>query len=221
MYHVPTATPPQKPPEFTAPFKGIMRFPQCPVIHRVLSCVLKQASIQTSKVWSDKLIHEALYLLAVMLREEDPSLPNSLRNEVIGQGRGGSTSSSSVFSLFRRSTPVPGACGGLLQHLEALKANRRADEYLPLLEWILQYLNNPDETDGEPEPMESAPIIPEEPKPVTPPPAEPDLDEEARKKRKKLAAERRHKLMSQMAGMQKDFLRKHQEELDALSRGSR
>ncbi|XP_064402875.1 E3 ubiquitin-protein ligase UBR2-like isoform X2 [Halichondria panicea] len=189
-------TPPQRPPPFTPPFQGIMRFTQCQVVHRVLLCVLKQAALQTSKFWSDKLIHEALYLLAVMMMEEDPAHPQSLRN--IALGRTGDAA--------------------LLGHLEALKVNRRADEYLPLLEWILQYLTTPTGSDPPHVAMDttdSEPVVATPPATLT----DPSIDEEAIRKRKKLAEAKRTLLMSQMAKMQRNFLREHGAELATINIG--
>jgi len=61
-----------------------MRLAQCPVLHRMLHCVLKQASTPDSKFWSDKLLHETLYLCGMILADEDSTLPNSLCNAAIG-----------------------------------------------------------------------------------------------------------------------------------------
>ena len=44
----------------------------------MLYCVLKQAATSDSKFWSDKLLHETLYLCCVILDEEDASHKNSL-----------------------------------------------------------------------------------------------------------------------------------------------
>ena len=53
-----TAAPPRHPPPFCEPFWGVMRLTCCPVLHRVMHCVFKQASSPESKFWSDKLLHE-------------------------------------------------------------------------------------------------------------------------------------------------------------------
>ncbi len=196
-----------------------MRLIQCPVVHRALLCVLKQAATQDSKLWSDKLIHEALYLLAIMLIEEDPANPASLRNVALGKAGGGSTSSSFLLSRVLRRDSVT-LDNSLLGHLEALKANRRADEYLPLLEWVLQYLRTP--TGDEPPPpipMDTTDSEPVEDMPPAPSLSDPSVDEEAIKKRKALAAAKRKVLMSQMAQMQKNFLRDHDAELASINTG--
>lgn len=73
-----------RPPPFTPPYSGVMRLAQCPVLHRMLHCVLKQAASRDSKFWSDKLLHETLYLCGVILADEDSSLPNSLCNAATG-----------------------------------------------------------------------------------------------------------------------------------------
>lgn len=216
----PVATPPQRPPPFTAPFQGIMRLVHCPVVHRALLCVLKQAATQDSKLWSDKLIHEALHLLGIMMLEEDPAHPGSLRNIALGRGGGGGGSSSNHSLLprfFRRnSAPLDNA---LLGHLEALKANRRAEEYLPLLDWILQYLHTPMGDEPPPVAMDTTDSEPVEVMPPAPSLSDPSVDEEALRKRKAMAAAKRNVLMTQMAQMQKSFLRKHDAELASISTG--
>ena len=185
----------------------------------MLLCVLKQAAVQSSKFWSDKLIHEALYLLAVMMMEEDPAHSQSLRNIALGRAGGGLSPSRSLLpQLFRRSHFVM-LDNALLCHLEALKANRRADEYLPLLDWILQYLTTPIGADPLPVAMDTTDS---EPVDATPPPAtlgDPSIDEEAIRKRKKLAEAKRTLLMSQMAKMQRNFLRVHGAELATINIG--
>lgn len=77
------ASPPLKPPAFTPPYSGVMRLAQCPVLHRMLQCVLKQAAAPDSKFWSDKLLHETLYLCGVILDDEDSTHANSLCNAAI------------------------------------------------------------------------------------------------------------------------------------------
>ncbi len=195
-----------------------MRFTQCQVVHRVLLCVLKQAALQTSKFWSDKLIHEALYLLAVMMMEEDPAHPQSLRNIALGRTGGGLSPTRFLLpQLFRRSYFVS-LDAALLGHLEALKVNRRADEYLPLLEWILQYLTTPTGSDPPHVAMDttdSEPVVATPPATLT----DPSIDEEAIRKRKKLAEAKRTLLMSQMAKMQRNFLREHGAELATINIG--
>ena len=186
----------------------------------MLLCVLKQAATQSSKFWSDKLIHEALYLLAVMMLEEDPAQPMSLRNIALGNTGGGGLSPkrSLLPQLFKRKSSSVDT--SLFGHLEELKANRRADEYLPLLEWILQYLATPTNSDAEdPVAMDTTSSSPVEPVPAPPTLVDPSVDEEAIKKRKKLAAEKRKNLMSQMAQMQRNFLKVHKAELDKISLG--
>ena len=78
------ASPPLKPPPFTHPYAGVKRLAQCPVLHRMLHCVMKQAATQDSKFWSNKLLHETLYLCGVILLDEDSTHPNSLCNAAIG-----------------------------------------------------------------------------------------------------------------------------------------
>lgn len=195
-----------------------MRLVHCPVVHRALLCVLKQAATQESKLWSDKLIHEALHLLAIMMLEEDPDHPASLRNIALGRTGGGSSSTNSLLSRFFRRDSVRSDTT-LLRHLEALKVNRRADEYLPLLEWILQYLHTPTGDEPPPVPMDTTDSEPVEAVPPTPSLSDPSVDEEAIKKRKALAAAKRSVLMSQMAQMQKNFLRDHDAELATISTG--
>ena len=77
------ACPPLKLPPFTAPYQGILKLIQCPSLHRLLQSVFKQAATPNSIIWSDKLLHETLYLCAVMLAEEDPNHPGSLTNAAI------------------------------------------------------------------------------------------------------------------------------------------
>lgn len=71
-------------PAFTPPYQGILRLAQCPVLHRLMLGVVKQAATPDSKFWSDKLLHETLYLCALMLAEEEGNHPNSLANAAIG-----------------------------------------------------------------------------------------------------------------------------------------
>ena len=82
--HICIASPPLKPPSFTPPYSGVMRLAQCSVLHRMLHCILKQASTLESKFWSDKLLHETLYLCGVILVDEDSNHPDSLCNAAIG-----------------------------------------------------------------------------------------------------------------------------------------
>ena len=62
-----------------------MRLTSNPVLHRVLYCVLKQASSAESSFWSDKLLHEILHLCALLLSEETAADPHSLCNAAIGR----------------------------------------------------------------------------------------------------------------------------------------
>ena len=50
----------------------------------MLHCVLKQAASPDSKFWSDRLLHETLYLCGVILADEDADKTNSLCNAAIG-----------------------------------------------------------------------------------------------------------------------------------------
>ena len=50
----------------------------------MLHCVLKQAATQDSKFWSNKLLHETLYLCGVILDNEDSAHSDSLCNAAIG-----------------------------------------------------------------------------------------------------------------------------------------
>ena len=79
------AVPPKSPPPFCRPFSGVMKLTSCPVLHRVLQCVFKQAASPESKFWSDKLLHETLYLCAMMLSQECATDVNSLCNAAIGR----------------------------------------------------------------------------------------------------------------------------------------
>ena len=51
---------------------------QSQVLYQLMHGVIKQAATPTSKLWSDKLLHEVLYLCANILVEEDSSHPQSL-----------------------------------------------------------------------------------------------------------------------------------------------
>ena len=80
------ASPPECPPPFTAPFEGVKRLTCSPVLHRVIQCVLKQSAVTSeNRVWSDKLLHEVLFLCGLMFIEEDPKEPRSLCKAAIGQ----------------------------------------------------------------------------------------------------------------------------------------
>ncbi len=76
--------PPPKPPPFTPPYSGIMLLSRCPVLHRMLYCVLKHAATPDTKFWSDKLLHETLYLCGLLLVEEDSTHTDSLCNSASG-----------------------------------------------------------------------------------------------------------------------------------------
>ncbi len=65
-------------PHFTAPYRGVLRLSQSSVLHKLMNGVIKQAATPNSKLWSDKLLHEALYLCGMILSEEDSSQPYSL-----------------------------------------------------------------------------------------------------------------------------------------------
>lgn len=65
-------------PRFTSPYQGVLRLARCPVLHQLMRGVIEQAATPNSRLWSDKLLHEALYLCAVILAEEDSSHPESL-----------------------------------------------------------------------------------------------------------------------------------------------
>ena len=80
------ASPPQQPPPFTAPFEGVKRLTCSPVLHRVIQCVLKQSAIMSeTRVLSDKLLHEVLFLCGLMFLEEEPTESTSLCKAAIGQ----------------------------------------------------------------------------------------------------------------------------------------
>ena len=80
------ASPPERPPPFTAPFEGVRRLTCSPILHRVVQCVLKQSAVTSeNQVWSDKLLHEVLFLCGLMFIEEDPTEPSSLCKAAIGQ----------------------------------------------------------------------------------------------------------------------------------------
>ena len=81
------ASAPMALPGFTRPYQGVLRLVQCRVLHQLLHCVLRLAADPNSKVWSDKLLHETLYLCAVMLAEEDSKHPSSLANAAIGDSQ--------------------------------------------------------------------------------------------------------------------------------------
>ena len=83
--HTHTAAPPPPPPTFTPPFQPVVQLTCCPIIHRVMHCVFKQAASVDSKFWSDKLLHETLYLCALMLSEENPTQSVSLCNAAMGR----------------------------------------------------------------------------------------------------------------------------------------
>ena len=88
------ASPPERPPPFTAPFEGMKRLTCSPVLHRVIQCVLKQSTVMSeNRVWSDKLLHEVLFLCGLMFIEEDPTEPTSLCKAAIGQYGGKCTCS--------------------------------------------------------------------------------------------------------------------------------
>lgn len=80
------ASPPERPPPFTAPFEGVRRLTCSPVLHRVVQCVLKQSAVTSeNRIWSDKLLHEVLFLCGLMFVEEDPTGLSSLCKAAIGQ----------------------------------------------------------------------------------------------------------------------------------------
>ena len=184
----------------------------------MLHCVLKQAASPDSKFWSDKLLHETLYLCGVILADEDSGLPNSLCNAATG-----ATGSECMYFVFQLTTTL--LCTSdhsFLPYLEVLLTNQRAEEHYSLLSWCVQHLrasnaqdsvmdvdqgqtdagNSEEEADGGGGEEDKADEMT-------------DAEREAKERREK-GLQRRAQLMSQISVMQRRFLSEHKEELDQI-----
>jgi hypothetical protein len=197
----PEAASPAKLPPFCGPFQGVLLLTASPVTHRLFNCVFRQAADPASKFWSDKLLHESLYLCAVMLREEDSSQPDSLASAAIG---------------------LHGA-NGFLEELVTLLSSRRAEEHKPLLSWIVQNLKkHREKSTGRSSPPTSAitaqsdgtdggagggsAIGDKEMAAIL-------AQDKALAERKELARKQKEKAMAQMQNMQRKFLEKNREQM--------
>lgn len=174
----------------------------------MLHCVLKQAATQDSKFWSNKLLHETLYLCGVILLDEDSTHPKSLCNAAIG-------AVGSEFTRFERNSRlnfVDDTGHPFLPHLEVILSNQRAEEHHSLLLWCLQFLRAEKTKRSDSHDMEVN--LSEES--VDGSVEMTDIEREAQERRDK-GLEKRAKLMSQIQVMQKTFLVEHKEELDKIN----
>jgi E3 ubiquitin-protein ligase UBR2 len=181
------AVPPPVPPPLCEPYKGILRLIHSPVLWKILMQVFKRA-ISNSKLWSDKLLNESLYLCGIMLLQEEASGVSHFSTNAI--------------------EPFGSEEVSMLQVLEKLLTSQKAEEHRPLLTWIIQkllavqqsYMGTP--VDAEDDTDDAKPKLPEV--------------KSAPKQRSSVAAEKRKKIMEQMAKQQKNFLQKHKNELENI-----
>ncbi|CAI8057989.1 E3 ubiquitin-protein ligase UBR2, partial [Geodia barretti] len=191
----PEAASPAELPPLCGPFQGVLRLTASPVTHRLFNCVFRQAADPVSKFWSDKLLHESLYLCAVMLREEDSSRPDSLASAAIG---------------------LHGA-NGFLEELVTLLCSRRAEEHKPLLSWIVQNLKKyREKSTGRSSPPTSAMNVQLEAGGSAVRDKEMAAilaQDKALAERKELVRKQKEKAMAQMQSMQRKFLEKNRQQM--------
>lgn len=182
------ASPPCQPPPFTIPYQGILRLLRCPVLIKIFHGIFSEATKEDSKIWSMKLLHQAVHLCSLMIAEEQRLDQNVFARLCIG---------------------LDGSHLSILPLLEVLQSSQRVEERRYILTWIVKQLRKArnEESGGSNSPMLPTVAVHE---------GTDEVDSATPTKKRLMAEEYRKRMMDQIAQMQKQFYDDHKEELELI-----
>ena len=203
MANLPECNPPPLPPQLTKQFSGILDIMKCDVYIYLLSLVLERADNLMSKCFSENQVHRVLHLIGLSLLEEERAqqMNSSLKakNKEDGKMEMGEESDDNEATLF--DFTIRATKFDTLKLLERLVGSQRIESHKHLLYWVISKWKRVAGIYEGPKQGESCQLNSDEKIGAA------ISDPESEKKR--LAAERRRKIMEQMAKAQKNFMKEN------------
>jgi len=206
--------PPPLPPHFTKQFSAILDLLKCDVYVYLLSLVLIRADNLKSRCFSENQVHRVLHLIGLSLLEEEryksenkiSSQQNDETTMDIDETSVQMEMASTGFDFTARAAKFD-----MYRLLEQLVGSQRIESHKHLLDWVLaKWRKVAGNADALAEKSAAEGKKADTPTPAaaaaTPAGAGSEGGSEAESERKRLAAERRKKIMAQMQKAQKNFM---------------
>ena len=206
---LPECSPPPLVPVLSNQFSGIAEILKCDVYLYLISLILERADNLMSRCFSENQVHRILHLIGLSLLEEeryqiieDGKKQSDEREKVLFDIKKGEGVEISKFDFTMQAERFE-----ILKQLEKLVGSQRIESHRHLLDWVIKkwrsvsgkYENNKSEDLKSHTDMDDKQVNDGTPKEEK----DPDLE------RKRLAAERRKKIMEQMAKAQKNFMKEN------------
>ena len=204
---LPECNPPPLAPKLTEKFSGIASILKCDVYLYTLSLVLERADNLMSRCFSENQVHRVLHLIGLSLLEEERSLDEKKNKDKKQPGMSDGTSAKideDTKTSFDFTTQA--AKFDLFSKLERLVGSQRIESHKHLLSWVIKkwrkVAGNPEiKTEGQSKGALD--------KGASNTAGCEDANTDPECERKRLAAERRKKIMAQMALAQKNFMKEN------------
>ncbi len=181
----PECNPPARPPRFTEQFQPLLKVMQSPVFLHILKLILDRADNLRSRCFSENQVHKALHLIGLCLLEEERTAGADEENVTVAF-----TKAAGKFELYEK--------------LLKLVGSQRIESHKDLLNWTLAtWQRVAGITMDTSEPITDRSEAEKEAE------AAAALQEDKENERKRLAAERRKKVMDQMKNAQKNFMKEN------------
>lgn len=187
----PECNPPPCPPKFASQFQPTLKIMSSDVFLHILSLILDRADNLRSRCFSEDQVHKALHIIGICLLEEERD--HAIAQELVSDDYlVNFTTNSEKFEMYEK--------------LKRLVGSQRIESHKDLLNWTI---NTWQRVSGMVTKME---VVEEVKNEVTEKETSYVEDKETLKKR--LAAERRKKVMDQMKNAQKNFMKENKQLFD-------